>query len=235
MFVLCDLYGIIHNFEVYTGRIAPQKGPDLGPSCNIVIALSEVVPSNRNHLYCDNWFTSLQLQLELWKRGIFCLGTVRSNRLRGCKLLTEKESKAKGRGSYEKKCNIRGAIFRAIKWFDSKAVNLASLDSAEPNSSVKRYDRAAKSQVLLLHPNLVETYNKFMGGVDLLDSLIALYRNKPRPKKYYHRLFFHFLDVTVVTFWLLYRRVCLQTTSWLLRISKIRFYWCCQKKIKLCP
>ena len=45
-----------------------------------------------------------------------------------------------------------------------------------------------------------------MGGVDLLDSLIALYRIKLRSKKYYHRLFFHFLDMTVVTSWLLYRR-----------------------------
>ena len=114
VFVLCDSSGIIHKFEVYTGRIAPpQNEPDLGPSSNIVITLSEVVPSNRNHLlYCNSWFTSLQLQLELWKRGIFCLGTVRSNRLRECKLLTDKELKAKGRGSYdEKECNIGGAIF----------------------------------------------------------------------------------------------------------------------------
>ena len=166
MFVLCDSCGIIHNFEVYTGRIAlPQNGPDLGQSSNIVIMLSEVVPSNRNHLlYCDNWFTSLQLQLELRKRGIFCLGTVRSNRLRGCKLLTDKELKAKRRESYdEKECNIRGAIFRVVKWFDSKAVDLLpSFDSAEPTSSVKRYDKAAKSQVLVPHPKLVETYNKFM-------------------------------------------------------------------------
>ena len=66
VFVLCDLSGIIHNFEVRTGRIPPpQNGPDLGSSSNIVITLSEVVPSNRNHLlYCDNWFTSFQLQLE---------------------------------------------------------------------------------------------------------------------------------------------------------------------------
>lgn len=47
-----------------------------------------------------------------------------------------------------------------------------------------------------------------MGGVDLLDSLIALYRNKVRSKKWYHRLVFHFLDMITVTTWLLYRRDC---------------------------
>ena len=47
-----------------------------------------------------------------------------------------------------------------------------------------------------------------MEGVDLLDSLIGLYQIKLRSKKYYHCLFFHFVDVTVVTCWLLYRRDC---------------------------
>ncbi|RXN11698.1 piggyBac transposable element-derived 3-like protein [Labeo rohita] len=51
-------------------------------------------------------------------------------------------------------------------------------------------------------------YNQHMGGVDLLDSLIALYRTKIRSKKWYHRLFFHFLDMIVVTCWLLYKRHC---------------------------
>ena len=52
VFVLCDSSGIIHDFEVYTGRIAlSQNGPNLGPSSNIVITLSKVVPSNSNHLF----------------------------------------------------------------------------------------------------------------------------------------------------------------------------------------
>ena len=37
VFVLCDSSGIIHNFKVFTGRIAPpQNSPDLGPSSNIL-------------------------------------------------------------------------------------------------------------------------------------------------------------------------------------------------------
>jgi len=49
-------------------------------------------------------------------------------------------------------------------------------------------------------------YNKFMEGVDLMDSLKALYRINIRSKKRYHRIFFHFLDVAVVNSWLLYRK-----------------------------
>jgi hypothetical protein len=54
----------------------------------------------------------------------------------------------------------------------------------------------------------VPVYNKFMSGVDLLDSLIALYRIKIRSRKWYHRIVFHLLDMTVVNIWLLYRRDC---------------------------
>lgn len=47
-----------------------------------------------------------------------------------------------------------------------------------------------------------------MGGVDALDALIAYYRIHIRSKKYYHRLFFHFVDMVIVNSWLLYRRDC---------------------------
>ena len=45
-----------------------------------------------------------------------------------------------------------------------------------------------------------------MRGVDLLDSLNGLYRNKLRSKKWYFRIFTHLVDMTVVCAWLLYRR-----------------------------
>ena len=47
-----------------------------------------------------------------------------------------------------------------------------------------------------------------MGGVDLLDALIALYRIKLRSKKYYHIIFFHFVDMATVNSWLVYCRDC---------------------------
>lgn len=46
-----------------------------------------------------------------------------------------------------------------------------------------------------------------MGGVDLLDSLLGLYRIRTRSKKWYHRLFFHMVDVVICNSGLLYRRI----------------------------
>ena len=47
-----------------------------------------------------------------------------------------------------------------------------------------------------------------MGGVDLMDALVALYRISLRSKKFYQKLIFHLLDVSVVNSWLLHRRDC---------------------------
>jgi len=40
----------------------------------------------------------------------------------------------------------------------------------------------------------------------LLDSLIGLYQSRLRLKKWYHKIFFHLLDVAVVNVWLLYKK-----------------------------
>ena len=45
-----------------------------------------------------------------------------------------------------------------------------------------------------------------MGRIDLLDSLLGYYCIKIKSKKWYHRWFFHLLDMTVVKAWLLWRR-----------------------------
>ena len=210
--MLCDSKGIIHDFEIYSGKIAPPENTvDLGASSNIVLRLAQNIPSNKNYLlYFDNWFTSIPLVCELANRKIYCLGTVRANRLKGCPILSDKDLKSKGRGAYDQKeVSIGNNTVRVIKWQDTKAVLLlTTFETINPILNAKRWDKTSKSKIDVSCPNAVKTYNQFMGGVDLLDSLIGLYRIKLRSKKYYHRIFFHFLDMTIVTCWLLYRRDC---------------------------
>ena len=58
---------------------------------------------------------------------------------------------------------------------------------------------------------MVRDYNGSMGGVDLADMLIELYRTKFSTKKrWYLKLIFHCLYIAKVNAWLLYRRHCLQ-------------------------
>lgn len=116
--------------------------------------------------------------------------------------------KAKGRGTFEEmEAKHNSVTLKAVKWYDNRPVILLStFVAANPTTTVQRWDKKAKQMVTVVRPNIVTVYNKCMGGVDLLDSLIALYRTKIRSKKWYHRIVFHFFDLTVVQAWLLYRR-----------------------------
>ncbi|KAF2892124.1 hypothetical protein ILUMI_14049, partial [Ignelater luminosus] len=98
----------VYNFEVYTDQEndSERRGEnetDLGACANVVIRLLRNVPQNINHrVYFDNYYTALPLTIQLAKRGILALGTVRSNRISNCPLPSEKELLKLSRGtSYE--------------------------------------------------------------------------------------------------------------------------------------
>lgn len=74
-------------------------------------------------------------------------------------------------------------------------------------TEVKRFDRKAKKRVMIPAPQSVVEYNKYMGGVDLMDSLLGYYRIHFRSKKWYTKIFFHILDMVIVNAWRLYQIV----------------------------
>uniref|UniRef100_A0A669E9M9 PiggyBac transposable element-derived protein 3 n=1 Tax=Oreochromis niloticus TaxID=8128 RepID=A0A669E9M9_ORENI len=210
--ILAGSNGIPYNLEVYTGRVNQHlELPDVGASGNVVLRLALPIPKEENYkLFFDNWFTSVPLVVTLNEQGIRCTGTVRGNRLPGINLKSDADLKRAGHGAFEEKiAMVRETTLHVVKWYDNRSVTLLSDHiGANPVTEVDRWDRNQKKHITVPCPAVVQEYNKNMGGVDLLDSLIALYRNKVRSKKWYHRLVFHFLDMIIVTTWLLYRRDC---------------------------
>ena len=214
LFVLADKHGMVHDFIPYVGKIEPvndQDVPDLGASANIVLHLAENIPINKGYrLYFDNWFNSLNLQLFLAERKIWCCGTVQPRRISGLKCTEDKEMQKKGRGTYEEwDANVNGQRATLVKWFDNKPVHvLSTFATAQPETQKERYDRRSKSKINISCPNIVDKYNKAMGGVDLHDQMISLYRFSFKSKKYYHRIIWHLFDMAIVNAWFLYRRAC---------------------------
>ena len=213
VFVLSGVSGYAYDFEIYAGKqdniLLPGEA-DCGASGNVVIRLSRIVPNNCNfRIFFDNYFTSVDLQLALARRGILSLGTVRLNRLpKTTKLLSDAELAKRGRGAYQEKItSVDGTQLSVVRWYDNRAISLLStFVGSQPVSEIKRYNKVRHEEQQVPCPQVVHVYNKHMGGVDLLDSLIGLYRNKIRSRKWYHRVFFHLIDLTVVNAWLLYRR-----------------------------
>ena len=213
-FVLAGSDGMMHDFFPYTGKIEPvadSNVPDLKASSNAVLHLAQTIPARQNHvLFFDNWFTSLGLIDHLASREIWSCGTIRTARLQGLSKdkQSDKELMKKPRGSHEEygtqmdNCNLT-----YVKWRDNKTVNLvSSFARANPVAEVRRFDKSTKRYIDIPRPDIVGRYNKSMGGVDLADQLLSLYRINIRSKKYYHRLIYHMIDMTVVNAWLLYKR-----------------------------
>lgn len=83
-----------------------------------------------------------------------------------------------------------------IKWNDNKIVNAVStFAKANPIKMVQRYDSKRKSKIDVPRPDIIGRYNSSMGGVDLADHLLSLYRINIKSRKYYYRLIFHMIDI----------------------------------------
>ena len=212
IYVMSGNSGFAYDMEVYSGKndnVLAEGETDCGASGNVVIRLSRAVPNNAGHkVFFDNYFCSPELQVSLAHRGIHSLGTVRCNRLPNLTVISDTELKKKGRGAHmEKVAKVDDVTLSVVRWFDNRPVTfLSTFVGAQPITETKRFSRVTHSEQQVACPRVVKVYNAHMGGVDLLDALIGLYRTHIRSKKWYHRIFFHLIDLTIVNSWLLYRR-----------------------------
>ena len=132
--------------------------------------------------------------------------TLRSNRMLRCPLKSEKELKKEGRGAMDYQLSDSGVL--VVRWYDNKEVNVATTAySAEPVSEVRRWDKAKKKYVYIKRPAVVGAYNKGMGGVDNTDQKMAFYRIDTKTIKWYKRMAYHFVDLTLVNSYILRKAV----------------------------
>lgn len=158
----------------------------------------------------DNWINSHSLQCKLKFAGILGIGTVRSNRIAGCVLENDKDMKLKGKGTFDCKVDTANSVV-VTKWFDNKFVHIISnYQGPFPVNKVKRWSVAEKKKIDIPRPASIAEYNSFMGGIDLHDMLVELYRVNIKVRRFYLRIIYHLIDMCVVNAWLLYRRHCKQ-------------------------
>jgi hypothetical protein len=89
-----------------------------------------------------------------------------------------------GKKDLEKKTLPRGhtdVLFKKdqvlVGWKDNRGVYMASNKcSPDADNHCRRFCRAERKSVQVPIPALVEAYNHGMGGVDLIDNMVACYR-----------------------------------------------------------
>lgn len=202
--------GILCDFDVYQGSVNGIRArSELGLSGDVVMKLASTLPHSHNcKIYADNFFTSIPLIVRLVDCGIHYTGTARQVRLPNCNLEDEKSLKKKGRGSFDVRVESNHNIC-AVKWFDNRQVTLvSSFAGPQPVEKIQRWDKTAKRFVEVERPYIVAAYNKFMGGVDLLDSFAAKYKFPMKSYRWYLYIFWHTIILAVINAWLLYKRDC---------------------------
>ena len=207
--------GFLCDFSVYQGQghvdDDGQVDNKLGIGANVVLNLCKTLsPGQHYKVYSDNYFTSPALIIALQKLGIDYVGTVRSNRMKGCILKSDKELAKEGRGAFNYQVERNNNII-AIKWMDTKPVTvLSNFAGVTPLDNVQRWSKQEKGYVSVPRPHALSLYNENMGGVDQLDSLLARNRKKFISRRWYLYVFWHTIYIGLTNAWLSYKRDCQQ-------------------------
>jgi len=193
--------GYVSSFEIYKGKTSEKVADNhtLGERvvlnmCNQAKLVSWTVVA------FDNFFTSMRLAEELYKRELYCVGTVRVHR-KGLPEILKKKSKL-NRGEFV--FATKGVVC-AIKWMDNKEVTL--LSTSYSPKDVSEVNRRAKdgSQNAVSCPLAIAEYNRIMGGVDRFDQLRERYAVGRRSIKWWHRILYWLIDLAVVNSFIMYK------------------------------
>ena len=200
VWMLADKSGYCVKFDLYTGK-TDKVTTNLGEK--VVNYLTAELDGKNYHIYFDNYFTSVKLMENLKERQINACGVV--NRTRKYLPPAFSSSKKNKRGDYESFMSNTGVA--AVKWADNRNVHILS-NFHDPNKldevQRKQKDGSRKSYPC---PTSIRDYNANMNAVDKFDQLMSSYKLDRRSRKWWHRIFFYFLDAAVINSYILNKQL----------------------------
>lgn len=196
-----------YDFIVYQGVTTEyrEKYKAFGICGGAVMQLSERITEPNHQLYFDNFFNTYALFQWLKNRQIYAVGI---NRFGKPPLLSDKDIKKKPRGFFQEVLSDNGNLI-ITKWYDNKPVTLGSnYVSIGTQDICRRWDKKNKLYIDVKRPEIIQKYNKNMGGVDKLDFLLKIYRTFIKSKKWTLRIMTHCIDMSLANSWLEYKKDC---------------------------
>ena len=197
-FVLADSKtGYVFRLRIYFGKETDLVvNPTLLQTTRIVLTLCEPYEGLGHHVFTDRYYTSPELAMELERRGLAFTGTVQTNR-RGMPLAIKCSGKrGMAQGSVRA---YRAGKMMAIQWQDKRTVTILSTTGSCNLVQVKTRRGVVKEK-----PEVVDLYNQNMLGVDKMDQLATYYSFLRKSVKWWRKVMFWLLEVSVVNSYILY-------------------------------
>lgn len=190
--------GYIWNFSIYTAEDAKREGL---ASSSIVLQLNQNLLHKGYNLYLDNWYSSPDLFIDLFRAKTNVCGTVQMKRRLMPKDLPKDKDMKRGEVAY--RASKKGLLM--MLWKDKKVVRLLTTMHSADMVATGRVNR--HTQEPIVKPQIVLDYNIGMGGVDHSDALATTYEVARKTVKWYRKLFFYLFDMCLTNSWLIYRKL----------------------------
>jgi len=194
IYKLCDESGYTYDMWVYLGRDSHSTTDDMTATHAIVRHFTSRIQGLGHKIFMDNFFLSPRLFDDLDRPKINSCGTVQPNRRDTHSAFGPKQLKLK-RGDV--RVRTRGGL-TVLVWKDRRDVYMLT-DMDPPPAEGNFCDNSNRP----VKPNIVEWYNRHMGYFDNSDHTANSYSISQRTFKWTTKLFFHFLDLTVLNSWIL--------------------------------
>lgn len=209
-FVLADSEtGFILNIIPYTGGetkdvYLSECNSELPCLAQIVMALVEKYLDKGHHVFADRLYSSVPLVNELERRSTGYTGTLVKTR-------QQLPSVVRGKGFKLNKGETKA-------WRDGNKLVLAWRDKGKPTIMISTVYQSAMTTVRSRRgtrekPLVIDRYNQSMGGVDKADQYGCYYSFGRRSIKWWRKLMFWLLEVSIVNAYILYRATVVAPSS----------------------
>lgn len=185
--------GYVCRYTLYQGQDRENADISQGVAHRIVLDMMDGFLDCGHELIMDNWYSSPTLMKELYERGTFAYGTLRSNRKQVPKDIKDKNPNQplqKGEAQYFTCPPVLTGC-----WRDRNFITFCS--NKHTNFDIVELEKRTWDDKPIHKPAPIVDYNRYMGGVDLADQMVKYYHMDRRSVKWYRKLFFHLLDIAV--------------------------------------
>ena len=175
-----------------------MRDPNVSLSEQVVVKLCEGLDNSGHIIYCDNFFSSPSLFLNLKEKGIGASGTVKPSR-KQMPVQQRVQNLILHKGDLPHFMIKVSDPLMSCAWHDTKRVNL--LSTVENNLTVDKEIRSKEADGgvrKVEKPVVAEKCNTYMSGVDLMDQKLGTYANQHKVQKWYQVIFQRFLQTALL-------------------------------------